>query len=109
MVDLSTEIKKLNGRTLYSLAQRRPFDIVSVDVYEVEIYVRSTGKKRRVPMTEIACAWDILRRAGRITRGEIEERCSPRNPVYVAAILAELPGVSCESKPIITLFRLEQR
>ena len=109
MVHFPSELKKLAGQTLHTLSRHQPFDVVSVDAYEVEIYVRSSGKKRRVPMTEIEPAWRDLRRRGELTRAEIEEHWSPRNPAYVAAMLAALPGVTYVSKPIIRLYYQEGR
>lgn len=109
MADLSTELQKLNGQTLHTLSQRRPFDVLNVDAYEVEILVRSSGKKRPVSMEEIEPAWRTLRHRGELTRAEIEEHWSPRNPAYVAAILATLPNVIYASKPIIRLYYEEGR
>ena len=109
MNGLLSELKQLAGRTLYTLSQRKPFYVLSVDTYEAEIYIRSTGRRRRVPLTEIEPAWRSLRRKGQLTRAEIEEHWSPRNPVYVATILTALPGVSHVSKPVIRLYYQEEK
>lgn len=103
------KLKQLAGRTLYTLSQRRPFDVLSVDMYEVEILVRSTGRRRRVPLAEIEPAWRTLRQRGELTQAEIEKRWSPRNPVCVAAMLAALPGVTYRSKPITRLYYRQAR
>lgn len=98
-----SELNQLSGRTVYTLSRNRPFAVVSVDMYEAEIRVQSTGKSRRVPLTEIETAWRSLHNKGELTRAEIQEHYSPRNPAYVAAMLAAMPGVSYVSKPVIRL------
>jgi hypothetical protein len=109
MDGLLDELRPLAGRTLHTLSQHRRFDVLSVDMYEVEIYVHSKAKKRRVPLTEIEPAWRTLRKRGELSRAEIEEHWSPRNPAYVAAMLAALPGITYRSKPIIRLYCREKR
>ena len=107
MADFRSQLKKLAGRTLQTLSRHRAFDVISVDTYEVALHLRSTGKKRRVPLVEIEPAWRHLRHHGRVTRTEIQERWSPRNPAYVAALLAALPAVTYTSKPVIRLYYRE--
>lgn len=103
MISFLEELKKLSGQSLYTLSRRRPFRVLSVDAYEVEVYVQSTGRKRRISVTEIEPAWRTLYNRGELTRKEIEKRWSPRNQPYVAALLASFPRVTYVSKPIIRL------
>lgn len=109
MESFLSELKQLSGKMLNTLSRRRRFKVLSVDMYEVEILVSSTGKKRRIPLPEIEPAWRTLRQRGELTRAEIQERWSPRNPAYVAALLSLLPGVTFHSKPEIRLYYREGR
>ena len=52
-------------------------------------------------MNEVEPAWDHLRLAGVMTLSEIRERgFSEASPVYVAALLAEVPGVTHRREPL---------
>ena len=53
-----------------------------------------------MPQSEIDGAYRYLLSNKEITRTTIEAEYSPRNPVYVAAILAALPGVRYKIRPI---------
>jgi hypothetical protein len=98
------EIKKLEGQTINTLAQYKKFKILTV-TEKIIIKINSTGKERRIYFEkEIAPACKALKTRRRLTRIEIEDQFSPRNPAFVAAILAKLPQVHYVVKPVITLF-----
>lgn len=102
-MDLYSEIKKLEGMTLKTLRDNKSFDVIDVTRKKVIIEPHESEKERPINWSEIDGAYRQLAANRRITRGEIEERHSPRNPAYVAAMLAELPGVRVTVKPVITL------
>lgn len=91
----------LSGHTLHTLGQDKPFDVIQVASDGVTIFIHETAKERLVPMTEIEPAWQHLLQAGLMTLSEIRERgFSEMSPVYVAALLAELPGVTHGPEPL---------
>jgi hypothetical protein len=99
-MNLWQEIKQLEGQTLHTLDHSNPFDILSVDRSKVTVRPHATDKERSVPWPQLENAFRELSVRGEISRVEIEHQHSPRNPAYVAAILAELPGVTHKTKPI---------
>ena len=99
-MNLYQEIKQLEGTTLRTLDRSNPFDILSVDQSKVTIRLHSTGKERTIQWAELQRAFTELQVRGEISRSEIEQNHAPRNPAYVAAILAQLPGVAHRNKPI---------
>lgn len=94
------EIRKLKGRTLKTLDRQKPFTVVAVTYDKVTVIPQSTGKERPISREGVENAYRHLLVTGRLTLAEIEKDYAPRNPVYVAAILAELPGVQYKVKPI---------
>jgi hypothetical protein len=94
------EVKKLVGLSLKTLAQHKLFDILAITENHLTIRPQSSGKKRRIHRKEIDKAFNELVAARELSRSDIEKRFSPRNPVYVAAILAEMPDGSFSDKPI---------
>lgn len=97
---LWAEIKNLKGRTLRTLDQRKPFEIVTVTENTVIVLPHSTGKERPLPQAGIENAFRHLIVTGRLTLVELEGEYTPRNPVYAAAILAEIPRVKWFVRPI---------
>jgi hypothetical protein len=106
-VELWDEITNLSSRTLHTLDRNNRFDVVDVTVSGVIVKPHSTKKDRLVTKKEIEGAFRELAALGQITRAQIEANHSPRNPVYVAALLAELPGVHHTIKPIVLRYSKE--
>lgn len=99
------EINKLKSRTLDTLKDKRKFSILDISNKKVYIRIESTGKERSIDIEkELIPACQELRKRSRLTRKEIEIYFAPRNPAYVAAIMAEFIGVKHVIKPVITLF-----
>lgn len=105
-MDFYHEIKQLEGQTLHTLDRSNPFDILNVGQSKVTIRLHATGKERTIQWAELQGAFTELKVCAEISRSEIEQTHSPRNPAYVAAILAQLPGVTHRIKPIRLLYRL---
>jgi hypothetical protein len=103
-MDFWSQIRALEGKSLRTLADRKPFEVVSVAQNKIVLKI-STEKIRTVWRKEIEGAFHELTRTGDISREEIEERHSPRNIAYVAAILAELNGVTYQLGPIRLFYR----
>ena len=102
-MDIWQRVKDLEGKTLATLAQRKRFKIIHVNDENIIVLISSTNKQRKIKVSEIEPAYQFLVSNKQLTRGEIEAAYSKRNPVYVAAILNELPGVDSHQKPVITL------
>jgi hypothetical protein len=68
----------------------------------------STKKERMVPRKEFEGAFRELIAFGQISRNQIMALYSPWNPVYVAAMLAELPQVTHTIRPIVLYYKSEK-
>jgi hypothetical protein len=77
-----------------------------LDVSETYVIIRPHvhNKEIRISRKEIEPACKELLALGEITRIRIQEAYSEFHPAFVAAILAELPGVTHVVKPVITLY-----
>ena len=110
-MNLQHELEKLSGKTLATLDRQKRFDVLSVTPKQIMLYIHATGKERKMHWQEIEPAWEWLQRQGHLTRVDIRESFSERNPAYVAALLAALPGVTHRNvahppgkRAIITLY-----
>jgi hypothetical protein len=89
---------------LYTLRDKKKFTIITVTDSKIVIRVDSSKKTRPIIIQEIKGALSALQSSGILSRTQIEERFSPRNPAYVASILSKWPGVHEKLDPYITLF-----
>ena len=103
-MNLWAEISDMEGRCLKTLDRGFKFDMVKVTPSSIIVRPHRTNKERLIPRVEIEGAWKELVAWGHISRTQIEARHAPRNPVYVAAILSELPGVRYTIKPIVVYY-----
>lgn len=100
-MDLTIELKKLQGKRLSTLYQNKPFEITQVTDKQI-ILKTSTEAQRPIPFKEVASAWRHLAKYKKLTRSEIRNLgFSEFNPAYVVAILASLPGVKHSLTPIV--------
>jgi diketogulonate reductase-like aldo/keto reductase len=100
-MDLTVELKKLQGKRLATLYQNKPFEITRVGNNQI-ILKTSTEAQRPIALKEIASAWRHLEKKKKLTRSEVRDLgFSEFNPAYVVAILASLPGVKHSLGPII--------
>jgi hypothetical protein len=106
LMDCWSQIRALEGKSLRTLDRHKPFEVVAVTEKQVALKV-STGKVRPVRREEIEGAFRGLILTGEISRSEIRKRHSQWNPAYVAAILAELDGVTYQLGPIRLFYRLK--
>jgi hypothetical protein len=94
------EIKKLTGHTLKTLDRRKLFQVVNVTDHIMTVLPLETGKERPIQRAGIENAFRHLVVTGRLILAELEKEYTPRNPVYSAAMLAEIPGVRYSLRPI---------
>jgi hypothetical protein len=100
-MDLTIELRNLQGKRLTTLYQNKPFEITQVSNNQITLKT-STEAQRPIPLKEITRAWNHLQRHKKLTRSEIRDLgYSELNPAYVVAILASLPGVKHSLGPII--------
>ena len=100
IMNLSIELRKLQGMSLLTLDQKKPFEITKVSD-EWLVLNTSTESQRTLPMKEIELAWNHLELHKELTRSEVRDLgYSNFNPAYVVAILANLPGVTHSVRPI---------
>ena len=108
-MELWDEIKKLEGKVLKTLDRGKSFEVVVVLNSSVIVKPLSTKKERVIPREQIEGAFHQLISSDQITQREIEAQHSPRNPVYVAAILAELPDVTHTIRPIVLYHQSDKK
>ncbi len=106
-MDVWSVVDTLKGRELQTLRDKHKFHILAVTGTSVILHLRSTDKDRVVKREEIEQAYQALTRLGQLSRGDIRNLCSERNPAYVAAILAALPNCRYTVDPI-TIYWTEQ-
>lgn len=99
-VDLATELTCPAGKSFSTLGQKRPFDLISVNHSSVVVRLALTDTLRSIPFKQFQAAFDHLRSAGSITL-QGTRAYSEMNPVFVAALIAELTGISTSSRPIV--------
>ncbi len=100
-IEIWSQVRNLNGNTLRTLDHRKPFEIVAVTGSVVMVCPKATGKERPIQREGLERAYRRLVGSGRLTLSEIENEFAPYNPVYVAAILAQLPGVTYTTRPTV--------
>lgn len=105
-MNLVNEIINLKGKTLKTLDQGNSFDVLDFKEKRILIKLHATDNVRRVPYKDVEGSFNELRTRGEISRAEIRQKYSTIHPAYVAAILAALPGVEYELKPIRLYMRV---
>jgi len=99
-MDLTAELRNLQGKRLTTLYQNKPFEITQVSNNQI-ILKTSKESQHPIPFKEIASAWNQLMKKKKLTSSEVRDLgCSEVNPAYVVAILASLPGVTHSLAPI---------
>ena len=100
-MDLTVELKKLQGKRLSTLYQNKPFEIIQVSSGQI-LLKTSKESQRPIPLKEITRAWSHLEKTKKLTRSEARDLGdSAINPTYVMAVLANLPGVTYSLGPIV--------
>ena len=99
-MDCWKEIKNLSVKTIETLDRGNSFDVVVILEQSLIVRPHSSGKERIIARNEVDGSYRELIVRGEITRSDIQERYSPRNPAYVAALLESLPNIKYSLKPI---------
>jgi hypothetical protein len=98
-IDLLAELSSRVGKTFVTLGQRKPFDLTAVDRSTVQVRPASTNTERSFPIKHVQATLDHLIAHGSIDLEGIRSY-SEMNPVYVAALVGDLPGVTISTRPI---------
>ena len=69
-MDVWTEVEKLQGKTLKTLAQNKPFDVVLVGTQRVIVRPHVRGVERPIRREAIEDAFGELAMRGELTRSE---------------------------------------
>ena len=104
-MDLWTELKKLEGFTFQTLKQKKKFEVIVVTDSLILIKPQARGKERSISRKEVEGSYHELVASRQISRSQIEDRYSPRNSAFVAALLAQLAGVDFTDDPITLYYR----
>jgi len=102
------KVKKVfeNKEKLWTLSEgkkKRQFELIRFFNKYITIKT-STDKIRIIYRQEIENSYEHLIKNGEITRNEIHENFSPRNPAYIATIIANFEDATHVAKPVITLY-----
>jgi hypothetical protein len=100
--DLWRDLAGLSGTSLKTLGRGNGFDIVSVDGKGVVIRPHGSGTERMIARGAFEGAFDAICSRGSLDLKGIRT-FNEMNPVYIAAMLAQLPCISWDSKPKILL------
>lgn len=93
-------ILDMEGQTLRTLDQNKPFDVKAVSYNKLIVVPHASNKPRPIKRVVLEESFSHLLREGSIARTEIRDLYSQWHPAYVASILANLPNVRVELKPI---------
>jgi hypothetical protein len=102
-------IRSLSGASLRTLDKGRSFDVTHVGDTSVTVRPHATGTERSIERDAVERAFEELAVRGELTRAEIQERYSSFNPAYVAAMLAEVPGVRVALRPIRLFYKAPEK
>jgi len=97
-----TDLSKLSGTTLHTLGRRRAFDIVSFDEKGAVIRPHESMIDRSIAKKSFDGPFAAICTQGSLDLKGIRTFCE-MNPVYVAAMIAQLPYVDFSSRPKIVL------
>jgi len=100
--NLWVNLAGLSGTSLKTLGRGNGFDIVSVDERGVVIRPHKSGTERMIARGAFERAFDAIRSRGSLDLKAVRT-FNEMNPVYIAAMLAQLPCISWGSQPKILL------
>jgi hypothetical protein len=103
-MDLTVELKNLQGKRLTTLYQNKPFEITQVSNNQI-ILKTSKDPQHPIPLKEITIVWNHLQKNKKVTSSGVRDLGgSESNHAYVVAILASLPGVKHKLGPIVLTY-----
>jgi hypothetical protein len=100
------EVENLKGRTLETLAHKKGFQVLNVTDEWLILKSKSRGFKMFISRYDVENAFIQLASCGEISRVEIQYNHSDLNSSYLAAVLAAIPGVRYELKPIRLFYEI---
>ncbi len=101
IMDLTVELRNLQGKRLATLYQNKPFEIAQVSGSQIVLKTQ-TEQQCAITLKEITRAWNRLQKNKKLTSSEVRDLGgSESNTAYVVAIIASLPGVKHKLGPIV--------
>jgi hypothetical protein len=83
-----SRIKALEGQTLYTTKQRRPFNVVSVGDERISLTIGPSSKKTSIRRDTLEEAFEHSKTKGEVRPTDIRKaKISEARPTYVAAII----------------------
>lgn len=86
------------------LDQQKPFTVTAVTSDKMTVMPQATDKERPLTRDEIEGAWLALVQRGELSLMDVKHEFSDWSPVYITAVLAELPGVTYKIWPIVLFY-----
>ena len=99
------QIINLVGQRLATLGKGAEFEILSVSENALHIRIDSTGREGAIYRRELESMWSILTQEGELTQSAMRSEYSQFKSTYLCAIIAKMPEVSYETKPIRLFYR----
>lgn len=96
------DLARLEGTTLRTLGRGNVFDVVSIDDKVAVVRPHESMTGRAIPRKSFEGALGAIRSRGSLDLKGVRA-FNEMNPVYVAAMIAQLPCISFSSKPKIVL------
>jgi hypothetical protein len=103
-MDVWSHIESMAGKTLATLERGKAFDIVKVGSSRVVVRPHASNTARSIERRELEGAFKELSLQGELSRSRIQQQYSDWNSAFVAAMLADIPGVRIAHKPIRLLY-----
>lgn len=97
------ELSALQGSKLYTLGRAEEFEVVEINAKRIIVKPAKSGVERMIPTSSLNWAYQELVSFKKTNLTSIRTH-NEMNPVYIAALLAQLPNVRVVRKPKIVLF-----
>lgn len=102
--DIWAQIQRLQGKTLHTLGRSKPFTVISVDDYQAELRIDTTGGRAVVRRYALEPIWETLLQEKKVIVKEQAERSdipgTSWTAKYVAAMLAQIDQVKYADRPL---------
>lgn len=100
-----TRVRQLEGSTLATLDQRKPFTITAVTADKMTVMPHENNLDRTISRDAVEGAWLKLLQHGELARQDVKHEFSEWNPAYITAVLAEVRGVEYKIRPIVLIYK----
>ncbi len=95
-IDARKYLFALKGRTLYTLGQGKPNEIVKIDRKVVTVGTEKSPEGTALQIEKVQEAFDRLRKDGKV---EVSAKSLGPRSGFIGAVLATVPGAEVDEKP----------